>query len=93
VKAIILAATVAALAAGPAFAEGNGGTIFGYDRWQGANGSPSIPGTQWFNMTPGQRQAMQHRMQQDQAQQIWGHQQSGNPPSGVAQTGQGGGHS
>jgi hypothetical protein len=46
VKAIILAATVAALAAGPAFAEGNGGTIFGYDRWQGANGNPSIPGTQ-----------------------------------------------
>jgi hypothetical protein len=93
VKAIILAATVAALAAGPAFAEGNGGTIFGYDRWQGANGNPSIPGTQWFSMTPDQRHAMQQRIQQDQAQQIWGHPQSGNPTSGVAQTGPGGGHS
>ena len=92
-KAIILAATVAALAAGPAFAEGNGGTIFGYDRWQAANGNPSIPATQWNSMTPDQRQAMQQRMQQDQAQQIWGHPQTGNPTSGVAQTGQGGGHS
>jgi hypothetical protein len=93
VKAIILAATVAALAAGPAFAEGNGGTIFGYDRWQGANGNPSIPATQWNSMTPDQRQAMQHRMQQDQAGQIWRHPQTGNTASGVAQTGQGGGHS
>ena len=92
-KAIILAATVAALAAGPAVAEGNGGTIFGYDRWQGANGNPSIPATQWNGMTPDQRQAMQRRLQQDQAQQIWGHPQTGNPASGVAQTGQGGGHS
>ena len=72
-KMIILAATVAALAAGPAFAEGNGGTIFGYDRWQGANGNPSIPSTQWFSMTPDQRQAMQHQLQQQQAGQIWGH--------------------
>ena len=94
-KAIILAATVAALSAGPAFAEGNGGTIFGYDRWQAANGNPTIPSTQWLSMTPDQRQAMQHRLQQDQAQQIWGHGQTGNPNSGIAQTGagQGGGHS
>ena len=92
-KMIILAATVAALAAGPAFAEGNGGTIFGYDRWQGANGNPSIPSTQWFSMTPDQRQAMQHQLQQQQAGQIWGHSQSSNPASGVAQAGQGGGHS
>ena len=65
VRALILAATVAAFAAGPAFAEGNGGTIFGYDRWQAANGNPSIPATQWNSMTPDQRQAMQHKMQQD----------------------------
>jgi hypothetical protein len=94
VKAIILAATVVvAFAAGPAFAEGNGGTIFGYDRWQAANGNPTVPSTQWNSMTPDQRQAMQHKLQQDQAQQIWGHSQSGTPASGVAQSGtrQGGG--
>jgi hypothetical protein len=85
VKAIILAATVVAFAAGPAFAEGNGGTIFGYDRWQAANGNPTIPSTQWFSLTPDQRKAMQHKMQQDQAQQIW-HPQTGNP-TGVAQSG------
>jgi len=93
VKVIILAAAVAAITAGPALAEGNGGTIFGYDRWQAANGNPTIPSTQWFGMTPDQRQAVQHRMQQDQAAQIWGHPQPGTPPTGVAQTGQGGGRS
>jgi hypothetical protein len=92
VKGIILAAALAAFAAAPALAEGNGGTIFGYDRWQAANGSPTIPAIQWNSMTPDQRQATQHRMQHDQAAQIWGHSQGGNP-TGVAQSGarQGGG--
>ena len=66
-KAIILAATLVAVAAGPAFADGNGGTFFGYDKWQSANGNPSIPATQWNSMTPDQRQAMVHRLQQEQA--------------------------
>jgi hypothetical protein len=95
VKAIILAATLVAVAAGPAFADGNGGTFYGYDKWQSANGNPSIPATQWNGMTPDQRQAMVHRLQQQQSEATWGHGQTGNPSSGVAQTGagQGGGHS
>jgi hypothetical protein len=95
VKTIILAATVVAVAAGPAFAEGNGGTIFGYDRWQAANGNPTIPATQWNGMTPEQRQAMVRQQQQQQSNQIWGHSQTATPPAGVAQTGagQGGGRS
>jgi hypothetical protein len=95
VKTIILAATVLAAAVGPAFADGNGGTIFGYDRWQAANGNASIPATQWNSMTSEQRQAMVRQQQEQQGAQIWGHPQGGNPSAGVAQTGagQGGGHS
>jgi hypothetical protein len=94
VKAIILAATLVAVAAGSAFADGNGGTFYGYDKWQSANGNPTIPATQWNSMTPDQRQAMVHKMQQQQSDATWGHPQTANPATGVAQTGAGqGGHS
>jgi hypothetical protein len=95
-KTIILAAAaVAALGCLPAFAEGNGGTFSGSDRWQGANGNPTIPGTEWYNMNQAQRDAKVHQMQQQQAGAIWGSPQTGNQ-TGVAQTGAaqtGGGHS
>ena len=91
-RALILAATVAAFAAGPAFAEGNGGTIFGYDRWQAANGNPEHPRHTVEQHDTGSATGHAAQDAAGQAGQIWGHPQNGNP-SGVAQSGarQGGG--
>lgn len=72
-KTIILAlATVTALGALPAFADGGGGTTGGYERWQSANGNPTIPSTEWFAMNPTQRRTRVAQLQQQQAAAIWG---------------------
>lgn len=72
-KMIVLAlAAVAALGASPTFADGSGGTTAGYERWQAANGNPTIPATDWYRMSPPQRIARVQLLQQQQAAAIWG---------------------
>lgn len=71
-KTVILAALAAVtLGVGPALAGEGGGRTAGALQWQAANGNPTIPATEWFALSPAQREARVQQLQQQAAAAVF----------------------
>ena len=70
-KAIGFATAILVGLVGSAHAEGNGGPLTGSDHWQTIMGNPTIPATEWFAMTPAQRQARVRQLQLAADKALW----------------------